>query len=126
MTVVTTVHTGLIVIVVTVVTEVTVVTILTVSNLTKTKRYSPLRGLLLAPAEGFGLRPRLFCPNLVHFWCSIVTSVMLSSNLSNFEKKSKISLQNTKISSKNFKKSNNLKKSKKIQTNLLKKKIISS
>ena len=47
-------------------------------------------GLLLAPVEGFGLRPRLFCPfgqkkgvcTLFlpisgHFWCSVVTSVLL-------------------------------------------------
>ena len=27
-----------------------------------TRRYSPLRGLLLAPAEGCGLRPRFFLP----------------------------------------------------------------
>ena len=57
------------------------------------------RALLLAPAEGFGLRPRLFLPfgqkkrrffmlfwlPLGHFWCSVVTSVTFSSNLSNWE-----------------------------------------
>ena len=55
-------------------------------------------GLLLAPAEGFGLQPRpffalrakkgflcLFWPNFSHFWWSVVTSVNVSSNLSNFK-----------------------------------------
>ena len=52
-------------------------------------------GQLLAPAEGFGLRPRLFCtsgikgliccfvPILGHFWCSVVTLVIFRNNLSN-------------------------------------------
>ena len=46
-------------------------------------------GQLLAPAEGFGLRPRLimlFWPILGHFWCPVVTLVICSSNHSNFEK----------------------------------------
>ena len=48
-------------------------------------------GLLLAPAEGFGLRPRLFLPFgqkkrayyavLAHFWKFLVPS----SNLGNFQ-----------------------------------------
>ena len=54
-------------------------------------------GFLLAPAEGFSLWQRLFCPlgkkglftlfvlTLCHFWCSVVTSVTFSSNLSNFD-----------------------------------------
>ena len=60
-------------------------------------------GLLLAPAEGFNLRPRpffalqakkkkiyvCFGPNFGNFWWSVVTSVTFSSNFSNF-KKSKI------------------------------------
>ena len=63
-----------------------------------TARYA---GLLLAPAEGFGLRPRLFLPFvflliLGHFWCSVVTSVTFSSNLSNFEKNQKKSKKNSK------------------------------
>ena len=49
--------------------------------------------LLLAPAEGFGLRPRLFCPSgkkrayytvlayFCYFWCPVVTLVTFSSNL---------------------------------------------
>ena len=53
--------------------------------------------LLLATAEGFGLRPKLFLPFgqkrafhavffliLDHFRCSVVTSVVFSSNLRNF------------------------------------------
>ena len=57
------------------------------------------RALLLAPAEGFGLRTRFLLPfgpkkelfmlfwlTLGHFWSSVVTSVTFSSNLSNFEK----------------------------------------
>ena len=80
-------------------------------------------GLLLASAEGFGLRPRLFCPLgkiglftlfllvLGHFSCSVVTSVMYSSNFSNFEKDQNIPKK--KYISK--------KKSKKILKNLKKK-----
>ena len=61
-----------------------------------TARYA---GLLIAPAEGFGLRPWLFlafghgffCPSakktyyavLAHFWFSVVTLVTFNSNLSN-------------------------------------------
>ena len=78
------------------------------SELEGTARYACL---LLAP----GLRPSaeaFFCPlgkkytfNAVcayfrHFWCSVVTSVMFSSNLSKFEKNP-----------------NNPKKSKKFQNN---------
>ena len=87
-------------------------------------------GLLLAPAEGFGLRRRLFLPFgqkmgflccfgpfLAIFGCPAVTMVTFSRNLSNFEKNQK----NEKIqkSPKNFKKfqkekkRKNLKKSKK-------------
>ena len=56
-----------------------------------TARYA---GLLLAPAEDFGLRPRdffalrgkkdlimLFWPILGHLWCPVVTLVTFSSNL---------------------------------------------
>ena len=62
------------------------------------RRYGPLRGpYLLAPAEGFGLRPRhffrakkelimLFWPVLGHFWCPVVTLVTFSNNHSLFEK----------------------------------------
>ena len=55
-------------------------------ELEDTARYA---GLLLAPAEGFGLRPRLFLPFgqkradyavLAHFWHFLVSS----SNLGNF------------------------------------------
>ena len=59
-------------------------------------------GLLLAPAKGFGLRLRLFFAVrakkglfmlfsliLGHCWCSVVTSVTLSSTLSNIEKNPK-------------------------------------
>ena len=61
------------------------------SILESTARYV---GLLLAHAEGFGLQPRLlFCPSgkkrafyavlayFCHFWCSVITSLPLSSNL---------------------------------------------
>ena len=67
-------------------------------GLRKTRRYSLLR-LLLAPADGFCLLFRLFLALwankelfmlflliLSNFWCSVVTSVTFSSNLSNFEK----------------------------------------
>ena len=66
-------------------------------KLEDTARYA---GLLLAPAEGFGLPPRiffcslgkrkefimLFWPILGNFWCAVVTFVTFSSNLSNFER----------------------------------------
>ena len=51
--------------------------------------------LLLAPAKGFDLRPRLFLSFrqkrayfaiLAHFWCPVVTLVTFSSKLNNFEK----------------------------------------
>ena len=66
-----------------------------------TRRYSPLRGLTSSSCGG--LRPTaeaffalwakkglcmLFSLILGHFWCSVATSVTLSSNLRNFEKKS--------------------------------------
>ena len=54
-----------------------------------TDRYA---GLLLAPAKGFGLRPRLFMLFwliLGHFWCSVVTSLTLTSKKS--QKSQKIS-----------------------------------
>ena len=52
-------------------------------------------GLLLLPAEGFGLWPRLFCPSgkkglimqfcpiLGHCWCSIVPLVTFCNNPKN-------------------------------------------
>ena len=46
-------------------------------------------GILPAPAEGFNLCPRLIMmvlPTLGIFWCSVVTVVTFSGNLSNFEK----------------------------------------
>ena len=58
-----------------------------------TARYA---GLLLAPAEGYGLRPRFFLPfgqkgafyavfaYFRPFWCLVVTLVTLSGNLGNF------------------------------------------
>ena len=58
-----------------------------------TARYA---GFLLAPAEGSGRGQGFLCPSgqkkacnavLAYFWCSVVTSVTLSSNLCNFEKK---------------------------------------
>ena len=85
-------------------------------TLEDTARYA---GLLLASAEGFGRG--FFCPsgkkrafyavlaNFRLFWCSVVTSVTLSSNLSNFEKNPKIpknpkkSLKNPKKNLKNLK-----------------------
>ena len=64
-----------------------------------TARYA---GLLLAPADGFGLRPRLFLPFgqkktffmlfwpiFGNFWCPVVTMVTFSSNLINFERNQK-------------------------------------
>ena len=87
-------------------------------------------GLLLALAEGFGLRPRLFCPLgkkelfilfvliLGHFECSVVTSLTFSSNLINFEKNPKI----TKIQNKIQKiQKNPIRKKKKIIKNTHKK-----
>ena len=75
-----------------------------VNTLEGTARYA---GILLAPAEAFGLRPRHFLPLgqkkeffkavflliLGRFWSSVVTSVRLCSNLSYFSKgpKKKIS-----------------------------------
>ena len=44
----------------------------------------------LEGTEGFGFHPRLFMLFMLilgHFWCSVVTSVNYSSNLSNFKKK---------------------------------------
>ena len=73
-------------------------------------------GLLLAPAEGFGLRPRLFLPIFGIFWSPVITLVTFSSNISNNKKKSK-KLQTI---SKNFKKTQNPKKvqkNKKIKKN---------
>ena len=58
-------------------------------------------GLLLAPAEGFGLRPRLFMlfwPIFGNFWCSVVTVVTLSSNFSNFERNQEKNEKNPKKS----------------------------
>ena len=66
-----------------------------------TRRYGLLRGPTSSSCAG--LRPRLFLP-FGPFWCSVVTSVTFSSNLSNFKKNPK--------KSKKFK---NLKKSKKVR-----------
>ena len=87
-------------------------------ELEDTARYA---GLLPAPAEGFGLQPRLFLafgqkkcffmlfwPIFGDFWCPVVTMVTFSSNLSNFERNNKKKLKNPK---------KNPKKSKKIQIN---------
>ena len=67
------------------------------SLLEGTARYA---GSLLAPAESYGLWLRICLPFaqkrepltmfmliLGHFWCSVVTYVMFSSNLSQFKKK---------------------------------------
>ena len=101
-----------------------------------TARYA---GLLLAPAEGFGLRPRaffalrakkglimLFWPIFGNFLCPVVTLVTFSSNLSNFErnrKKPKKSKKNPKKFKKIQKNSKNqkIKKNQKNQKNLKKK-----
>ena len=80
-------------------------------TLEDTARYA---GLLLAPAKGFGLWPRLFLTfgqkkrayyailaHFWHIWCPVVALVTISSNLSNFErnhkKKKKLSLKIKKI-----------------------------
>ena len=63
-------------------------------KLEDTARYA---GLLLAPAEGFGLRPR---PIFGDFWCPVVTVVTFSSNLSNFERNKK---KNEKVQKKSKK-----------------------
>ena len=50
---------------------------------------SHFAGLLLAPAEGFGLQPRFFTLIVLilgHFWCSVVTYVTFSSDLNDFIK----------------------------------------
>ena len=64
-----------------------------------TKRYSPLRGLTSSSCGGlqplakafFPLRAKteFFTPFVLilsNFWCSVMTSIIFSSNLSNFEK----------------------------------------
>ena len=60
-----------------------------------TRRYGPLRSLFLAPAEGFGLRPRLFLPFgqkravlaiFEKIYCPVVTLVTFISKVSNFER----------------------------------------
>ena len=105
------------------------------TNFSSTACYA---GLLLAPAEVFGLQPRLFCPMgkkelftlfvLIsgHFWYSVITSVMVNSNLSYFESYPKISKtqkKNQKLQKsqkiRNFKKKSQ--KIQKIQKNIAKK-----
>ena len=61
-------------------------------------------GLLLAPAEGFGLWPRLFWVKkrtyyavLAHFWRPVVTLVIFSSDLRNFESNPKKPKKKKKI-----------------------------
>ena len=67
-----------------------------------TKRYRPLHGPTYSSCRGlwplatafFALRgkkehTRLFLPILGNVWCSVVTLVIFSSNLSNFEKNKK-------------------------------------
>ena len=74
-----------------------------------------LEGLLRAPAGGFGFghkKKELLTPFVLilgYFWCSVVTSVVFSSNLNNFEKNPK---KSKKIQKKS-KMSKKLKKSKK-------------
>ena len=81
-------------------------------------------GLLLAPAEGLGLRPRtffrgkkeliiLFWPILGYLLCLVVTLVTFSRNLSNFKKNPR----NTKNQKKSQKNSNKkkIKKAKSIK-----------
>ena len=100
-----------------------------------TARYA---GVLLAPAEGFGLRTSLFFaffrakkevimlfwPFFGNFWCPVVTLVTFSSYISNFERNPKKTkkIQKIQINSKNFKKSKNAKKSKKLKKKSEKKK----
>ena len=80
---------------------------LLLKSLEDTARYA---GLLLAPAEAFGLRPRavfalrakiklimLFWPFSVNFWCPVVTLVTFSSGLSNFERNCKKTNKSKKI-----------------------------
>ena len=68
----------------------------------ETRRYGPLPGPTSSSCGGlrpsaeafFTLRAKkelltLFVPILGHFLCSVATSVMLSNNLSNFEKNNK-------------------------------------
>ena len=51
------------------------------NSINHSRRYGPLRCLLLAPADGFGLRPRqkkkeliiMFWPIFGNFWCPVVT-----------------------------------------------------
>ena len=78
------------------------------NKLEDTARYA---GLLLAPAEGFSLQPRLFLafgqkrpillfwPILGNFWCQVVTLVTFCSNLTSFKqkKRSKIIQKSSKI-----------------------------
>ena len=99
-----------------------------------TARYA---GLLLAPAEGFGLQPRhffafrakndlimLLWPIFGFFWCPVVTLVTLSSNLKNLvwnSLKSKIIKKKPKISKINKKIKKSMKSYNEIQKNHLKK-----
>ena len=88
-----------------------------------TARYAVL---LLAAAEGFGLRMRIFFalqekPKvftlfeliLRHFSCSVVTSANFSSNLRNFKNNSKNQKKNLKNPKQNFKKFQHIQKLKK-------------
>ena len=64
-------------------------------GLEDTTRYAgPLQG----PAEGFGRGKKrgimLFWPIFGNFWCPVVTIVTVSSNLSNFERNTKIKEKN--------------------------------
>ena len=106
-----------------------------------TRRYSPLRwltvsscGVLQPLFEGFfALRAKktfyvfFLLLILVHFYCSVVTSVTFSNNLSKFENDQKLkkkSVKNQKKNQKNSKifktKSKKVSKIKKIQENLKK------
>ena len=76
-----------------------------------TARYA---GLLLAPAEGFGLwLIMLFWPIFGNFWCPVVTLVTFSSNLSTFKRNPPP--KNIPKNSNNFKKSKNPTESKKVE-----------
>ena len=84
-------------------------------KLEDTARYA---GLLLAPAEGFGLCPRLFLPFrqkkelIMLFWCPVVTLVTFSSNLRNFERNAKKPTKIQFFFKINYKKNQKLQKNK--------------
>ena len=86
--------------------------VISLCKLEDTARYA---GLLLAPAEGFSLWPKLYLPfaqkipyyavlpHFWRFWCPVVILVYFSGNLSNFERNPKKPKKNPKNPKKTYK-----------------------